>query len=258
MINGPVWDERQLDGISPTILAIGDSWFWYPFNNLANPLHRILNRSREHIILVRGRNGATTSEYVKGRIREQIEWDLDKAQGYGRTIQAVFLSGGGNDFAGPDDMGSILNPDCSAFSRPAECYRPDQPDKLIACAVSNLAEIAGLVADKLPGIPVLIHGYDYASPCGIDFYGLGQWLQYPMDTAKINRGIQQGVVNDLLDTFTEKLNEAAKDGKNIHMVNCLGTLKSEEWANELHPVRSGFTKLARKWTPLLQTTRLIP
>ena len=73
MINGPVWDERQLDGISPTILAIGDSWFWYPFNNLANPLHRILNRSREHIILVRGRNGATTSEYVKGRAREAPE-----------------------------------------------------------------------------------------------------------------------------------------------------------------------------------------
>ena len=137
MINGPVWDERQLDGISPTILAIGDSWFWYPFNNLANPLHRILNRSREHIILVRGRNGATTSEYVKGRVREQIEWDLDKAQGYGRTIQAVFLSGGGNDFAGPDDMGSILNPDCSAFSRPAECYRPEQPDKLMARAVAT-------------------------------------------------------------------------------------------------------------------------
>lgn len=159
MINGPVWDERQLDGTSPTILAIGDSWFWYPFNNLANPLHRILNRSREHIILVRGRNGATTSEYVKGRIREQIEWDLDKAHGYGRTIQAVFLSGGGND---------------------------------------------------------------------------------------------------LLDTFADKLNEVAKNSKNIHMVSCLGTLKSKEWANELHPVRSGFNKLAKKWTPVLQTSGLIP
>lgn len=53
MINGPIWDELQLDGSSPTILAIGDSWFWYPLNNLANPLHRILNRSREHTILER-------------------------------------------------------------------------------------------------------------------------------------------------------------------------------------------------------------
>jgi hypothetical protein len=134
----------------------------------------------------------------------------------------------------------------------------DQPEKLLASAVGNLAEIADLVASKLPGIPVLIHGYDYACPSGKDFYGLGQWLQYPMDTAKIKRSIQQGVVNDLLDTFAEKLNEVAKDCKNIHAVNCLGTLKSEEWANELHPVRSGFNKLAKKWSPVLQATGLIP
>lgn len=41
MINGPVWDETLLvrNGVFPSILAIGDSWFWYPENNLPAPLH---------------------------------------------------------------------------------------------------------------------------------------------------------------------------------------------------------------------------
>lgn len=258
MINGPVWDESQLEGNSPTILAIGDSWFWYPLNNLANPLHRILNRSREHIILVRGRNGAETKEYVSGHIREQIEWDLDKTRGYGRTIQAVFVSGGGNDFAGPEDMLSILQSDCSAYTSPEDCYRRGQPARLMGNAARNILAVAQLVAQKLPDVPVLIHGYDYANPNGKGFLGLGQWLQYPMYKAKINRELHQVVVANLLDTYARRLDGVAKECHNILPVNCLGTLKPDEWANELHPAPSGFNKLAKKWEPALRQAGLVP
>lgn len=258
MINGPIWDESRLDGNSPTILAIGDSWFWYPANNLANPLYRILNRDRQHVMLVRGRNGAATQEYVAGHIREQIEFDLDKARGYGRTIQAVFLSGGGNDFAGPKDMLGILQPDCSAKTTPEECYRRGQPARLMGTAAGNLLDVAQLVARKLPHVPVLVHGYDYANPNGKGFFGLGQWLQYPMDKAMIRRELQQSVVNNLLEAFSKRLDDIAKECANIHCVNCLGTLKREEWANELHPMPTGFNRLARKWTPVLQAAGLIP
>ena len=110
MINKPVWDESILtrDGLFPTVLAIGDSWFWYPKNNLLNQLHKRLNRKKRHLILVRGHSGAEAVEYQSGPIREQIERDLDRKKGYGRTIKAVFLSGGGNDFAGRDDLGKLL------------------------------------------------------------------------------------------------------------------------------------------------------
>ena len=170
----------------------------------------------------------------------------------------MFLSGGGNDFAGPEDMLRILQPDCSANTTPGECYRRGQPARLMGSAADNLLDVAQLVARKLPDIPVLVHGYDYANPNGKGFFGLGQWLQYPMDKVKIKRELQQDVVNDLLDAFSRRLDAIAKDCANIRPVRCLGTLKREEWANELHPVPTGFNKLARKWTPALQAAGLIP
>lgn len=257
MINGPVWDEKQLDGVSPTILAVGDSWFWYPINNLANPLYKILNRGREHVILVRGHNGAATSEYVSGPIRKQIEWDLDKKIGYGRTIQAVFISGGGNDFAGRDDMESILKDNCQSAQTEDQCFRRGQPVRLMSNAVANLVDVASLVAAKLPDIPVFIHGYDYANPNGKGFLGLGQWLQYPMDEVKVARELQQRIVNLLLNTFAKQLSDAAATSQNIRVVDMLGTLTPDEWANELHPTPPGFNKLGKKWVPALKDSGLI-
>lgn len=152
MINGPVWNEAEIQpGDTPTVLAIGDSWFWYPRNNLAIPLHRILNRSSNHVILVRGHNGAEAVEYENGPIRKQIEWDLDKKIGYGRTIRAVFLSGGGNDFAGRDDMRALLKGDCSSLSDPSQCFRASQPAQLFEAVQKALLSVVDLVAEKLPG-----------------------------------------------------------------------------------------------------------
>lgn len=257
MINGPVWDETQIQpGDTPTVLAIGDSWFWYPRNNLAIPLHRILNRSQTHVVLVRGHNGAEAVEYESGPIRKQIEWDLDKKLGYGRTIRAVFLSGGGNDFAGRDDMEAVLKENCSNISEESQCFRDGQPGQLFQTVQKALLSVVDLVQDKLPGIPVFVHGYDYAIPSGKGFLGLGQWLQYPMDETKVSREIQQAVVNDLIDTFAEMLEDAARKRPALHFVDNRQTLSANQWANELHPTPRGFNKLARVWEPSLKNAGL--
>jgi len=253
MINGPVWNEGQLQpGDAPTVLAIGDSWFWYPRNNLAIPLHRLLNRNKTHVMLVRGHNGAKAVEYQHGPIRKQIEWDLDKKLGYGRTLRAVFLSGGGNDFAGREDMESILKPDCSQISNPEQCFQAGQPAELFQTVHQALLSVVDLVAERIPGIPVFVHGYDYPVPNGQGFLGLGQWLQYPMDEVQIDRDIQQAVVNDLIDTFAGVLADPAKQRANLHFVDARGTLRPDQWANELHPVPRGFNKLATAWTTALK------
>jgi GDSL-like Lipase/Acylhydrolase family len=229
------------------VLAIGDSWFCYPFNNLANPLHRVLNRSQRNVILVRGHNGAKAVEYQRGPIRKQIEGDLDKKLGYGRTIRAVFLSGGGNDFSGRDDMKSILLQDCSKLSDPSECFRNGQPETLFDTVQEAILSVVDLVAEKLPGVPVFIHGYDYPNPNGQGFLGLGQWLQYPMDESKVERALQQDVVNDLIDSFAGMLVDTAKLRTSLNVVDARKTLRPDQWANELHPAPRGFNKLATVW-----------
>lgn len=61
------WNETpmKIDGVSPSILRIGDSWFWYPFvgGSLTNNLESIVAR-KGHIILAKGMNGAEAFDYV--------------------------------------------------------------------------------------------------------------------------------------------------------------------------------------------------
>jgi hypothetical protein len=254
MPNGPVWNESLLkaDGVFPTVLAIGDSWFWYPKNNLAIPLHKILNRRRTHVMLVRGHNGAEAVEYQTGPVRAQIESDLDVVRGYGRTLKAVFISGGGNDFAGKDDLPSLLLPDCSAKTSAESCLSPGQPGQLFDTVMDALQSVYDLVQQKIPGTPVFVHGYDYPCPNGKGFLGLGQWLQYPMDQCKVPRALHQQVVNQLIDRFADTLRSVQRAAPHLHVVDEVTTLTPADWANELHPTPAGFNRLAKCWRPALE------
>jgi hypothetical protein len=258
MINGPVWDESLLarNGVFPSILAIGDSWFWYPKNNLAIPLHRILNRQHSHVILVRGHNGAEAVEYAAGPVRAQIEHDLDQETGYGKTLKAVFLSGGGNDLAGKEDLPSLLLPDCSAAGSPDACLRGGQPEELFHTVSQALLSVVALVERKIPGTPVFIHGYDYACPNGKGFMGLGQWLQFPLDQCKVARSLHQQVVNELIDRFRAVLEETRTQAPTLHLVDGRNTLGRDDWANELHPTVAGFNRLGKCWAPALEAAGL--
>ena len=62
--NKPFWDENEMisEGYGAEILALGDSWFWYPANNLLSPISRWVSPPRT--ILALGNNGAEAQEYV--------------------------------------------------------------------------------------------------------------------------------------------------------------------------------------------------
>src|SRR4051812_21659925 len=108
------WHEPLMrqDGVVPSILAIGDSWFWYPLpgGSLANSLAKIVAPA-QHTILTFGNNGAEAFDYVDGVYAPLIQNALAR---YGTGLSAVFVSGGGNDFAGMSDLRPILGLDCSA------------------------------------------------------------------------------------------------------------------------------------------------
>ncbi|MFT7723374.1 MAG: SGNH/GDSL hydrolase family protein [Roseateles sp.] len=255
MIKGPVWNEQDLarHNVFPTVLAIGDSWFWYLKGNLPLTLHPILNQRRQHIMLVRGANGAEASDFVTEPIWSQMAWDLDRTRGYGNTIQAVFLSGGGNDLAGPDDFVPLLQPDCSSATQARQCFQPGEPAALFSKVTTALARVITLVQQKIPGTPVFVHGYDYANPNGRGFLGLGQWLKVPMDLCGVPVALHQEVVNHCIDGYWQELLALrARFPGVLHLVDLRGTLKPADWANELHPRPAGFKRLAQRWQPVLQ------
>ena len=259
MINGPVWDESVLtsEDVTPNILAIGDSWHWYPFNNLLNRLYSILNRRQDCVIFARGHNGALMQDYVSEPLASIIRGDLNRKTGYGHSLYAVFVSGGGNDFAGMRGLGSILLDDCSNMETAADCFKSGQPEGLFDTVIVSFDQLLGIIQEELgSGIPVFIAPYDYALPTGIGFLGLGQWLKWPMDQRKVPTALQADVVRTLIDTYENKLIQLHGKRPQLVVVNTLGTLGPDDWANELHPTASGFNKIANVWAPYLKNAGL--
>ncbi|MBI2508692.1 MAG: SGNH/GDSL hydrolase family protein, partial [Betaproteobacteria bacterium] len=57
------------DHVMPAVLAIGDSWFWYPIGqSLLDPINtKVWNK--QYCIYAIGANGAEARDYVEGKFR---------------------------------------------------------------------------------------------------------------------------------------------------------------------------------------------
>ena len=116
-------------------------------------------------------------------------------------------------------------------------------------------ELTAQVKKHRPEAKIFVHQYDHAIPTGKGFLGMGQWLKLPMDTAKVKPSIQQDVVNLLIDSLGKRLEtlEGNANGRVIFL-RTTGTLKPEQWANELHPTPGGFNKMAKThWVDAVKT-----
>ena len=178
-VSRPYWDEREMinDSQRPEILAIGDSWFWYPFNNLLNPIFNVWGGK---VILALGQNGAEAVDYAGGKFQKIIE---DTLNDYKNSIKMVIVSGGGNDFAGLDDFDLILRDNCTGAQSIVDCFEAGQPGALFDTIENAYRNLILRVQRVIPAAFVVTHNYDYAVPTGSGLLGMGNWLKKPMDLA---------------------------------------------------------------------------
>ena len=242
------WNDssRLFDsGETIDVLALGDSWFHYPFNNLITPLYTALEQPTVYVI---GESGARADELCQGSWLGSFRRML---VGY-PSIRLICISAGGNDFAGIGDLDDkILAPDCSNATTLAECYRAAQPQSVFAGVEQAYRDILTVVAGIRPDLPVLVHNYDYAIPNGKTLAGLRSWLKLPMDNDRVPiagaplAGLRREIVRDLIDQFTLTLDrvESTVTQPQVEFVWSAGTLSDTDWANELHPKPAGFDKL---------------
>lgn len=255
------WDEAavQTAGAFPTILAIGDSWFWYPFRggSLASYLGPLVD-VKGHVILAKGMNGAEAFDYVEGKYERSVNNALRL---YGSSLSAVFISGGGNDFAGINDMRPLLNPDCSGAQSATDCFRSgdggltgfmDRMDQHYRTLIGRIYTRTSL------DCRIVMHSYDYAVPDGRGVFGGEGWLKPALVAAGVPAELQQSCVRYLIDGFHTMLTAiAAGDPAHLLIVDSRNTLSRKDWANELHPKGSGFKKIVKKcWKPVLQAADL--
>ena len=241
--------ENQMQERSemPDILALGDSWVWYPVDNLLNSINRF---GGEPTILSYGDNGAESIELLHPTHFEPFRKAL---AGY-PSVRIVILSAGGNDFAGLEDFEALLNPQCGNFTQPEECFRDSEPARLLARVAAAYREILDKILQTRKRTKILVHNYDYAIPTGLGFLGLGQWLKAPMDACEVPaRGalkpgsLRRKIIALLIDQLAVELRKIEADyGGSVIHVDTPGTLSDDDWENELHPTRSGFNQLGKK------------
>ena len=243
------------------ILAIGDSWFWYPNNNLIASILALKKLHPDYKTAdVLGQNGALLSDYRTGQFASQWRNELTP-QNF--RFSLVLISGGGNDSV---DYQFALKPNCTGIAKPDDCFDADKLAQFVDDLTGTMAAMVTdvQIAAKRAGIrtpPVLLNGYDRPVPDGRGFSPIGgekfkfggPWIQPAFDRAKIDPDLvfRTQVIAVYIDALNEAMQHLASRTTGVYCPPQLGTLRSapatyqQDWANELHPVASGFTKLAR-------------
>lgn len=258
------WDEREMvrnEGPTPTtgspfptILALGDSWFWYPFPNanLLFPLAELMPHQR---ILAKGMNGAELQQFVEGKYKGIVNEALRRYRG---DLKAVLISGGGNDFAGFEDLRPLLHDDCARMATPESCF--NGLDKFLEDIggwyerlIANIQQRAG------PDCKILLHTYDYALPTGKGLFGNRSWLREALVHAGVPEHLREDCIVHLIQQFHEAIDGVARKHEHrVFVVDSKGVLEAADWDNELHPTARGFQKIVqRAWAPVLAQAGLL-
>lgn len=230
------------------ILAEGDSWLAYPqILGSKNITLQLADNYDDMIILCLAASGDEAVAMVsslsnKAPLMSALrQYDFD----------VLLFSGGGNDVVGEWDFDFFLNEKTSGMSW-QDCIHLERFERRlnqIENAYLDLLEYTFLYS-RNKKIKVVTHTYDYLIPDPKGVVGGKSWM-YPYLMVKniTEKSDQINIAKYLLNRFVEMLAEVAKSPiaqSRFQVVNTFGSVKSDEWANEIHPTSKGFMKVADK------------
>jgi hypothetical protein len=253
-------------GAFPAILAIGDSWFWYPkVSNLLAEISAAVKPDYSNIMAL-GYLGARLEEYVNGKYAAAFAREL--RPGYLPYYSAILISGGGNDAV---DWGLCLKDDCSAETTALGCMDQrglsERMTDLGGWLLAMITEVHAAFDDaRLRRADIFIHCYDYAPPNGKGFkapiFGVplsGPWLKPAMDKRHVPLDylLRKEIVRLFIDSLAKTFAEFDSPQDRVYVIESQGTLDPDnDWDNELHPNGEGFRKLVYgPWLDTLRRTR---
>lgn len=243
------------------LIAEGDSWFDYPFNDVLKGLEDDFGYDVESVAKAGDR---VEDMAYSGSQLDDLVRRIEKVIRRGDTPKAILLSGGGNDIAGEIELGMLLNHANSSIAGLNDKVIDGViNDRLRFAYASILSAVTKVCTDMLGSpVPIVLHGYDYPVPDGRGFAGgfwllPGPWLE-PGFRQKGYMAMPQrlALMKDLIDRFNTMLVSIAQEFSHVHYVDLRKTLQPNDkwWANELHPNKKGFTAItsifATKIAPL--------
>lgn len=232
------------------IVAEGDSWFRLPFFYPDTCIDVL--QGRGYPIDNLGHWGDTLVEMLSdGQFWPYIDAGYD----------LLLFSGGGNDVLGNGGLAGFLNLYDPHHNKPSDApyyVRQEFYDNLNLVA-SNLE--TGLIMpmkNRQAGKTIIMHGYDYAIPVPN-----GPWLGGPMMYQGLHpvdhKLLCRAIIRLMIDAFNLKLKALAAKyaGVFIHL-DLRGTVKDNEWVDELHGKDAAARKIATKFAAVIDATKVAP
>jgi hypothetical protein len=163
----------------------------------------------------------------------------------------MFLfSGGGNDLVG--NQFCIWLKDYKAGMQATDMINSERFNAVLEIVQAGYCDLLEIRNAESHATKVFLHSYDNAVPDGRGVCGYGPWLKPSLDFRGVPPSLQKDVVKEVLLRFDTKLRQVAAAYREVYVVPTQGTLKDEEWSNEIHPDFDGFDKLAEKFATALR------
>ncbi len=246
-----------------TLVAEGDSWFDYPWTDVLGCLEDDHGYDVDSV----AHRGDRVEEmaYGEGQLAKLVR-TIERLLRNGRVPRAILLSGGGNDIAG-NEFAVLL--DHAASPKPGlnEAILAAVIDERLRASYATILGAVTAISQQVLGatIPIVTHGYDYPVPDGRGFLGGWAFLPGPwLEPALRQKGYQKmperlAITGALIDRFNRMLTGlvALPAFGHVRHVDLRGTLSrapggyKKWWANELHPTRAGFERVAARFAGVL-------
>lgn len=245
-----------------TLVAEGDSWFDYPLWDVLKMLEDEHGFDVESVAHKGDR--VEDMAYGPGQLDAFCRL-VEKLIRSDRVPRAILLSGGGNDIAG-DEFGVLLNHAGSPIAGLNDDVVTGVIDQRIRLSyVTMITQVTRLCQNMLGRkLPIVTHGYAHAVPDGRGFLGgwgplPGPWLKPGFSEKGFgDLDANTATVGKLIDRFNGMLRDLPRiDGfEHVKWVDLRNTLSSgpsykADWGNELHPTKSGFSRVADAFAAVL-------
>lgn len=231
---------------APIVLCFGDSWFQYFVPGIGNLTNRFYDfGKRVDIDLVAlgsvGMEIADPGRGILSDVKTFIKWEKE-------TLGMILISGGGNDFAGADDLDPLLqkgnNSDVKTWFKPAAV------NHLFKEIANGFKRVVDLRNAQCPQVPIVTHCYDYSHATGQGVLWFSPWIKPSLDKIGMPQAMHDDAIKLIIDRLA--LVQETLAGDLYHFVDTRGVLDAIDWSNELHPTRIGFNKIAREFYPVFE------
>lgn len=241
--------EKQLKDSpeKPVILAEGDSWFEYPLwlEDTVDYLNRDYN-----VFCISAAGDELRGIVADAEYKDYLELLTSEKN---LKVQAILLSGGGNDIVG-EYLLEYLKPYDANLS--AEEHITSAFDDKLQKIGQYYRQAITQINQEYSELPILIHGYDHTNPLPPDhdkrtlkvppiLGWLDKWMR---KKGIVEQQIQRDIVRVMIDRFYQQLINLISDDnvRNVHLVDNRGAVQNA-WFDELHPNDAGFAQVGKRF-----------